>query len=137
MPPRTDNGSVESLLPHLAPDAMLLVDQSGRISQANALAEQLFGYPPGALTGQLLAMLIPQRLRDSHQQHVIEYLRDPLPRPMGVGKNFIGSAARRQRVRRGNQPQSPGDSDGSPHSGRHSRRDRASARAAGTGAGHC
>jgi PAS domain-containing protein len=34
---------VESHLLHLAPNAMLVVDQSGRIAQANVLAERLFG----------------------------------------------------------------------------------------------
>ncbi len=76
---------IESRLLHNAPDAMLVVDQSGRIDQVNALAERLFGYPPGTLAGQPLAILIPAYWRDSHQQHVAEYLRDPRPRPMGTG----------------------------------------------------
>jgi diguanylate cyclase (GGDEF)-like protein/PAS domain S-box-containing protein len=86
----TEVAPVESQWLHLVPDAMLVVDQSGRISQVNALAEQLFGYPPGTLAGQPLAVLIPARLRDLHQQHVTEYLRNPCLRPMGTGLQLWG-----------------------------------------------
>jgi len=74
----------------MAPDAMLVVDQSSRIMQANALAERLFGYPQGTLAGQSLDVLIPARSRDPHHQHVTEYLRDPRPRPMGAGLRLWG-----------------------------------------------
>ena len=88
--PITDTASVESLLLQIAPDAMLVVDRSGWIGQANPLAEQLFGYPAETLAGQPLAMLIPERLRHSHQRHIAAYLRDPGPRPMGAGLELSG-----------------------------------------------
>jgi diguanylate cyclase (GGDEF)-like protein/PAS domain S-box-containing protein len=88
--PITDTASVESLLLQITPDAMLVVDRSGWIGQANSLAEQLFGYPAETLAGQPLAMLIPERLRHSHQRHIAAYLCDPSPRSMGAGLEFSG-----------------------------------------------
>ncbi len=90
MKPGTDVVSIESRLLSIAPDAMLVVDQTGRIKQVNFLAEQIFGYPPGSLIGQPLAVLIPEHLRDGHQQRLTEYLRNPRPRPMGVGLFLSG-----------------------------------------------
>jgi PAS domain S-box-containing protein len=76
---------VASLLLQMAPDAMLVVDQSGRIVQANDLAARLFGYPPGTLAGQPLDNVIPDRLRDPHRQHFMDYFRNPHHRPLDAG----------------------------------------------------
>src|SRR5215471_18912334 len=46
-----------------APDAMLIVDQDGRIVLANNQAAQLFGYASGELDGQKVEMLVPTRYR--------------------------------------------------------------------------
>lgn len=42
-----------------APDAMLIVDQEGRIVLANNQAAQLFGYSDGQLEGQKVEILVP------------------------------------------------------------------------------
>jgi|SRR5271169_2768207 len=49
-----------------APDAMLIVDQEGRIVLANKQAGQLFGYADGELTGQKVEVLVPPRSRSKH-----------------------------------------------------------------------
>lgn len=81
---------LESGLLQMAPDAMIVVDQSSRIVQANTLAERLFGYPPGALTSQPLDILIPARLRDLHHRHVTDHLHNPQHRPMDTGPILWG-----------------------------------------------
>lgn len=81
---------VETHLLQMAPDAMIVVDQSGRILRANALAERLFGYPPGALTGQSLDSIVPKWLRDRYHQHFTAYLRHPCLRPMNTGQMLSG-----------------------------------------------
>ncbi len=90
MPMGTEATLVENRLLQMAPDAMLVVDQSGRIIQANALAERLFGYPPGTLVGQTLDMLVPEQLRDRHHQHLTAYFRNPHSRQMGAGLPLWG-----------------------------------------------
>ena len=89
MPTGTDIPMIEDRLLQAAPDAMLVVDQSGRIARANTLAEKLFGYPPGTLAGQSLDLLIPEHLRDRYRRLLIEYLRDH-SRPTGAGLTLAG-----------------------------------------------
>ena len=86
----TEVTQIENSLLQMAPDAMIVVDQSGRIVQANALAERLFGHPPGTLAGQPLDILIPTRLRDLHHRHVADHVRNPHHRPMDAGPILWG-----------------------------------------------
>ena len=51
----------------------------------NAQVEAMFGYRPKELQHQPLNILIPERLRDRHLEHVAGYLVDPHTRPMGLG----------------------------------------------------
>jgi PAS domain S-box-containing protein len=71
-----------------APDAMVVVDQSGRIVLVNAQTEALFGYKREELVGQGMEMLVPERLRQSHHGHREGYSRDPSPRSMGAGREL-------------------------------------------------
>jgi diguanylate cyclase (GGDEF)-like protein/PAS domain S-box-containing protein len=67
-----------------APDAMVIADEDGRIVLANRQVEQLFGWPRQALLGQPVETLLPERLRDKHQDHRTDYHRNsPEARPMG------------------------------------------------------
>src|SRR5512143_2835566 len=51
------------------PDALLVVDQAGRITVANAQAESLFGYSRSELIGQPVEMLVPPRFAARHVDH--------------------------------------------------------------------
>lgn len=73
-----------------APDAMLLVDKTGRIVLANDEAERLFGYAQQELLGAPLEMLVPERLRSRHVADRATYLTAPVTRPMGVGLELYG-----------------------------------------------
>jgi PAS domain S-box-containing protein len=68
-----------------APDAMVIVDDRGRIALVNAQAEQLFGYPRARLVGESIEVLVPERARAAHVGHRRDYLRAPGTRPMGAG----------------------------------------------------
>ncbi|MGE3274023.1 MAG: sensor histidine kinase [Vicinamibacterales bacterium] len=73
-----------------APDAILLVDRAGRILRANAQTAKMFGYPHGALTGQPVELLIPERFARHHVAHREGYIAAPRPRPMGAGLTLAG-----------------------------------------------
>jgi len=61
-----------------APDAMFVLDQSGKILLVNAMAERLFGYPCEELMGlSIAANLIPTRYREWQQQYFLEFLENP------------------------------------------------------------
>jgi protein-histidine pros-kinase len=73
-----------------APDAVVLVDEAGRIQLVNGQAERLFGYTRRELLGQSVDMLLPQRFRGGHAAHREGYTRDPRYRPMGAGLDLFG-----------------------------------------------
>jgi PAS domain S-box-containing protein len=73
-----------------APDAIAVLDRTGRIMGVNAQAERMFGYPREELVGQPVEMLMPERYRDRHTKHRAGYMAEPRTRPMGVGLELYG-----------------------------------------------
>lgn len=73
-----------------SPDALLVVDHSGKIRRANAAAELLFGYAAETLASMTVEDLLPEKLRETHRQHRMEYQADPKPRRMGLGLELTG-----------------------------------------------
>ena len=72
------------------PDALLVVDQAGRISRANPQAARLFGYDREVLIGQEIEVLIPQRFSKHHAVHRTGYVSEPQPRPLGAKLDLFG-----------------------------------------------
>jgi two-component system CheB/CheR fusion protein len=72
-----------------APDAMVVVDQQGKIAHLNKRAEELFGYSPDELASRPLDKLIPDRFRERHVRHVQDYFSHPYPRSMGTGQQLF------------------------------------------------
>lgn len=73
-----------------APDAIVIVDQEGRIVLVNSQTEQRFGYLRSELDGQPVEILVPERFRQRHAGHRTGYLNTPRVRPMGVGLDLFG-----------------------------------------------
>lgn len=73
-----------------APDAMIIIDQHGRIAVVNSQAEKMFGYDRKALLGQAIELLLPERLRDRHIAHRAAFATEPQLRPMGSGLELAG-----------------------------------------------
>ena len=73
-----------------APDAMIIVDRTGRIALVNSQAERLFGYARRDLVDSTIDMLVPERFRDGHRAHRVGYFGDPHVRPMGSGLELWG-----------------------------------------------
>ena len=68
-----------------APDAIVIVDDTGRIVIANHQAEALFGYDRTELVGQSVELLLPEHLRAMHVHHRADYSSEPRTRPMRSG----------------------------------------------------
>ena len=66
-----------------APDAIIVVNNKGFILQANAKAEKIFGYVKKELIGKTVDILIPERFRKSHDEHLKEYIKNPRKRFIG------------------------------------------------------
>ncbi len=71
-------------------DALIIVDQKGVIQIVNSQMEQMFGYSRNKLLGQTITMLLPQRFRKNHEQHLLDYFKNPRMRPMGIGLELYG-----------------------------------------------
>ena len=73
-----------------APNAMVMVDRTGRIVLVNAQTEKLFGYGRGELLGQSVELLVPERFRGAHPDHRAGFFAHPEARAMGVGRDLSG-----------------------------------------------
>ena len=72
-----------------APDAMVIVDQSGKIVFVNAETQRLFGYKPSELIGNEIEILIPVSVRAHHVHLVKEFTANAVARTMGKGRQLI------------------------------------------------
>jgi PAS domain S-box-containing protein len=74
-----------------APDAMVVIDDRGRVLCFNLLAERMFGYTRDEVLGRSVELLVPERLRGVHQQHRAMFARAPSSRPMDAGGELHGA----------------------------------------------
>ena len=79
-----------------APDAMIIVDQEGRITVVNEQAEAMFAYRRDQMIGETIEFLLPARLRGRHVAHRDTYTNKPKLRPMGVQNQY--SALRVEKI---------------------------------------
>lgn len=68
-----------------APDAIVIVDDNGRITAVNERTETMFGYGRDELIGQGVDLLVPEAMRGMHARHRTRYAARPTTRPMGSG----------------------------------------------------
>src|ERR1700747_121017 len=73
-----------------APDAMVIVDASGKITLVNAQTEKLFGYKREELLGHPVENLIPERFHGNHLGHRKDFAKSPRLRMMGSGMELFG-----------------------------------------------
>ena len=76
-----------------APDAIVIVNATGRIVLFNAQARALFGYTQADMIGEPIERLLPQRLRTSHVGQRTGYIGEPRMRAMGEGRELNGLRA--------------------------------------------
>lgn len=73
-----------------APDAIIVVDSSGKIIIVNSQTEKIFGYSRDEILGKSIDVLVPQRFRGSHPKHRERFASEPRVRPMGAGLELAG-----------------------------------------------
>jgi PAS domain S-box-containing protein len=73
-----------------APNAMVMIGQTGRIEMVNAQAERVFGYARAEMLGQHVEMLVPHRFRHNHPTLRHSFFHSPASRPMGAGRDLFG-----------------------------------------------
>lgn len=92
---KTDNENFESLV-DAAPDANIIVNDSGNIVMINKQAEKLFGYSKTELLKQPVELLLPEINRQQHKQHRKNYTKHPHTRMMGEGLELYGLTSNKQ-----------------------------------------
>ncbi|MDA2920799.1 PAS domain S-box protein, partial [Desulfobacterota bacterium AH_259_B03_O07] len=77
------------LVVEASPNAIVMVDQEGKIKLVNTQTEKLFGYSRGELIGQSVEILVPRRFRDRHFEYRKSFFTNPEARPMGRGRDLF------------------------------------------------
>ena len=72
------------------PDAMLIIDERGRIESLSTTAEHLFGYAMGEVAGKNIKMLMPAPYRDQHDGYLKRYLTTGERHIIGIGRIVTG-----------------------------------------------
>jgi len=72
------------------PDAIVMVNVTGRIVLVNSQAERVFGYERAELLGQAVEVLLPHRYRGAHLGHRSGFFGAPRTRTMGAGLELYG-----------------------------------------------
>ena len=69
----TTDAEILTGLVEAAPDALIVVDDEGRIVLWNAEAETMFGWRRDEILGHRIEDLVPERFRRAHVAHRAEY----------------------------------------------------------------
>jgi protein-histidine pros-kinase len=72
------------------PDAIVMVNVTGRIVLVNSQAERVFGYARNDIVGKPVEMLLPERFRAGHNTHRANFFGQPRTRTMGAGLELYG-----------------------------------------------
>lgn len=71
-----------------APDAIVVVDDSGLVKVINQAAMDLFGYSEEEFANLKVEQLLPERYRSPHVEYRQGYMLNPTVRPMGQSKEL-------------------------------------------------
>jgi len=72
------------------PDAIVTIDERGRIDGFSTAAERLFGWQAEEVRGQNVSMLMPSPYREQHDSYLDRYRRTRERRIIGVGRVVVG-----------------------------------------------
>ena len=68
------------------PDAMVVIDERGRMLSFSAAAEQMFGYSEAEVLGENVSILMPSPDRERHDSYLDNYARTGARKIIGVGR---------------------------------------------------
>ena len=71
------------------PDAMIVIDSTGRIQAFSRAAERLFGYSAAEARGQNVRMLMPAPYREQHDHYLARYEETGERRIIGIGRIVV------------------------------------------------
>ncbi|SKA09663.1 two-component system, LuxR family, sensor kinase FixL [Enhydrobacter aerosaccus] len=72
------------------PDAMIIIDERGRIESLSSTAEGLFGYKLEEVAGKNVSMFMPSPHREQHDSYLERYLKTGERHIIGIGRIVVG-----------------------------------------------
>jgi two-component system sensor kinase FixL len=72
------------------PDAMIVIDEHGTITDFSSAAERTFGYAAEEAVGQNVRILMPTPYREAHDGYLARYLTTGERRIIGIGRVVVG-----------------------------------------------
>ncbi len=79
------SGELQALM-DAAVDAVILIDERGRIGAVNLSAQRLFGYSAQEMHGRNVSTLMPEPDRSAHDSYLARYAATGIPHIIGVGR---------------------------------------------------
>jgi PAS domain S-box-containing protein len=73
-----------------SPNALILVDHTRKMTLVNQRAVDLFGYARHEMIGEKIELLVPDRFRAAHPEHVQSFFQAPSVRALGAGRDLFG-----------------------------------------------
>lgn len=76
-----------------APEAVIVIDDTGSIISFSAAAERMFGHPAAAILGRNVRLLMPEPYRSQHDSYMHHYLTTGERRIIGIGRVIVAQRA--------------------------------------------
>lgn len=91
-PNELDSALLDAVL-NTAVDAIVTIDNRGKILHANRSVEKLFGYKPNELINQNVSVLMPEPDRSRHDNYIHQYNERGKRKIIGIGRQVLGQRA--------------------------------------------
>lgn len=72
-----------------AVDAIVVIDERGRVKSFNPAAQHLFGYSEDEVIGENVKMLMPSPYREEHDGYIQNYLQTRRRKVIGIGREVV------------------------------------------------
>lgn len=71
-------------------EGVLIINNEGRIVLTNKRLKEILGFTSTELLGEKISKLIPIESKNTHDDHILNFFRNPHMRPMGIQREIFG-----------------------------------------------